>query len=597
MGGVCDTLAQKKSFKTEPLSLNNLDAFTSPPANWKIAGDATGTYLDASAKTSKGTGVLYNDFQDKIRFKEEANLSTKLQHGDMFLSLDFLLPKGSNAGIYFQGRYEIQLFDSWKSTTLHTSDCGSIYERWDDSKPEGAKGFEGHPPRVNASFAPNVWQHLEVEFEAPRFDASGKKTAPARFAKVTLNGMVLHENVVVNGPTRSAAFRDEKSTGPMVIQGDHGPVALRNIQYALLNDFSVVLKDLQYTYYEGHFPDDFAALTPGKITRTGKVERIDARLAESPNASALIFSGKITLPETDNYQFILQRFGFMSLSIDQEEIIKAGEYFGEETATRKLSKGDHILQLRYIKNFSWTPPGIGLFIGRANARPFPLHVAASLPFVQPEPLIRVPVAQEPEVIRSFMWHQGKKKTHVLSVGTPERINFSYNLDQAGILKFWRGDFLNVTDMWYERGEPQTAAPMGAVVAWSGKAPLLTGSGSPSDSAAIAYKGYTLNAKGIPVFTYQYGQATLEDIIRPAATGEGLTRTLTWKGTPASPISFVLAEGGHITQPEKNVFSVDQQFYIRVSGDGKISPEVKTLNGKQSLIWPQTAPTVEYTIIW
>ena len=52
---------------------------------------------------------------------------------------------------------------------------------------------------------------------------------PAKFIKVALNGKVLHENVEATGPTRSSRFNDEKPTGPLQIQGDHGPVALRNI--------------------------------------------------------------------------------------------------------------------------------------------------------------------------------------------------------------------------------------------------------------------------------------------------------------------------------------------------------------------------------
>ena len=65
-------------------------------------------------------------------------------------------------------------------------------------------------------------------FRAPRFDAGGKKTANARFVKVVHNGQVIHENVEVTGPTRAAAFNDEKPHGPLMLQGDHGPVAYRN---------------------------------------------------------------------------------------------------------------------------------------------------------------------------------------------------------------------------------------------------------------------------------------------------------------------------------------------------------------------------------
>ena len=53
--------------------------------------------------------------------------------------------------------------------------------------------------------------------------------ANAKFVKVVHNGVVIHENVEVTGPTRAAAFEDEKPTGPLMLQGDHGPVAYRNL--------------------------------------------------------------------------------------------------------------------------------------------------------------------------------------------------------------------------------------------------------------------------------------------------------------------------------------------------------------------------------
>jgi hypothetical protein len=58
---------------------------------------------------------------------------------------------------------------------------------------------------------------------------SGKKTANAMFVKVVHNGVLIHENVEVTGPTRASLFGDEKPIGPLMLQGDHGPVAYRNL--------------------------------------------------------------------------------------------------------------------------------------------------------------------------------------------------------------------------------------------------------------------------------------------------------------------------------------------------------------------------------
>ena len=64
----------------------------------------------------------------------------------------------------------------------------------------------------------------------PRFDTSGQKTHNAVFLKVTWNDTVIHQEVEVNGPTRAALFSDERITGPLMLQGDHGPVAYRNLR-------------------------------------------------------------------------------------------------------------------------------------------------------------------------------------------------------------------------------------------------------------------------------------------------------------------------------------------------------------------------------
>ena len=70
---------------------------------------------------------------------------------------------------------------------------------------------------------------------APRFDASGGKIENARFVKVAHNGVVVQEDVELKGPTRSSMPGPETARGPLMLQGDHGPVAYRNIRIKLLD--------------------------------------------------------------------------------------------------------------------------------------------------------------------------------------------------------------------------------------------------------------------------------------------------------------------------------------------------------------------------
>ncbi len=95
---------------------------------------------------------------------------------------------------------------------------------------------DGTPPRVNAARPPGDWQTLDVVFRAPRFDASGKKVADARFEKVIMNGQVIHQDAVVKTPTGHAWHNREVSRGPLLLQADHGPVAFRRIRVRPLDD-------------------------------------------------------------------------------------------------------------------------------------------------------------------------------------------------------------------------------------------------------------------------------------------------------------------------------------------------------------------------
>ncbi len=198
----------------------DLSAWRADVADWMIVGEASmDPANDKLLATRPGSGVAINGETGRTR-----NLLSKHEHGDVVAHVEFVVPKGSNSGVYFQGRYEIQILDSWEVEKLKHGDCGGIYQRW-----QSGRGFEGHPPRINASRPPGRWQTFEVIFRAPRFDASGKKIANARFVKVVHNGKLVHENVEVTGPTRAATYGDEKPLGPLMLQGDHGPVAYRNL--------------------------------------------------------------------------------------------------------------------------------------------------------------------------------------------------------------------------------------------------------------------------------------------------------------------------------------------------------------------------------
>ena len=128
------------------------------------------------------------------------------------------------------GQYEIQVLDSWGASEIKYNSCGGIYCRWINQQPVG-----GTAPTVNASRPPGEWQSFDVIFRGPQFDESGKKTGNATFEQVIWNDEIVHKNVQVEGVTRGAMMDAESGSGPLMLQGDHGPVAYRNIRMRSLS--------------------------------------------------------------------------------------------------------------------------------------------------------------------------------------------------------------------------------------------------------------------------------------------------------------------------------------------------------------------------
>jgi hypothetical protein len=114
------------------------------------------------------------------------------------------------------GTYEIQILDSFGKEKVNAGDLGAVY------------GISA--PKVNASKKPGEWQRFVIEYQAPRFDGD-KKTVNGKVIKVTLNDQVIQENVELKGPTGGSLTGKEAATGPVMFQGDHGPVAFRNVKF------------------------------------------------------------------------------------------------------------------------------------------------------------------------------------------------------------------------------------------------------------------------------------------------------------------------------------------------------------------------------
>ncbi len=565
----------------EVLSLLGLEAFDNPAPNWALASDViSDRHARWSLEAVPGTGVLVN----RPDFDARENLFTAWEHGDLDLRLEFLMPSGSNSGIYLQGRYEVQLLDSWHSERPTFSDVGGLYERWDET---ASRGYGGRAPRHNAARAPGLWQELHIMFQAPRFDDAGRKLQDARFVRVALNGLLVHENIDVSGPTRASAFEDERPLGPLMIQGDHGPVALRNIRYKRLGDELVEARDISFAVFEDRF-ESIPDVLPASPTRSGQTKSLHEHDVTTREPVLVSYEGMLDIPTQGRYHFALTldwitgdphfqsaRIGGARLQIGGAAIfVHDSNYPGAEGAA-ELAAGLHPFTLVYFKTVGGRASSISLHVEGPDT---PRHVLkASLPGLQPPPPILVEPEDETRLLRSFVFHDGKKRTHALSVGDPGGVHYSLDLETTALLFVWRGAFLDATPMWHNRGRDQVAVPRGNLLMLDG-APsfaLLPDGEAPWPIAFPAeFVGYRLDEAGKPTVRYRSDKTTIEDHLAPATDGPYLVRTIRavadegtrsvlWVRAAAAKAVSRIGEGTYSVGPGHYLIETDNDSDVRL----------------------------------
>ncbi|WP_161596703.1 family 16 glycoside hydrolase [Chitinophaga vietnamensis] len=591
------TLGNTNSLRAQnKLALTDLSAFRQPAANWRLAG-AVSADLQQHNKLdiTPGNGILVN-LPDKGAHGQD--LYTNFEHGDLDLELDYMMSYGSNSGIYLQGRYEVQLFDSWGATAPRASDNGGIYERWDNSRPEGQQGFDGHAPRQNASHAPGLWQHLKIAFQAPRFDASGNKISNATVLSIVLNGVTIQENVVLSGPTRGAMQNNEVPSGPLRIQGDHGTIAFRNIVVTNYTAPQPDIKNIQYSVYKGKFnkPPDFSTLKPAI---SGTSTQLTSNIPGLPANEFLVrYTGTLEIKKAGNYTFGLHTSGGGGMmSINNKELFKSRGWDGKGSI--QLEAGSWPIEILYAKNTDWAKASLTLTAKEAAIREFLLS-DPNVPADDPVDPIIVN-ATENTVLRSFMdLHGGPRVVHAVSVGSPAKVHYTYDLDNGMPVQVWRGDFLNTTPMWHDRGDG-SSRPLGTVQQLTNKPALAiqqlntTDAPWPKDTTGSGYrpKGYSLDAAGSPVFHYNIYGAAISDSLAVLPQSQGLYRTLTAQ-QPAEKLYLRIAVADSITQNGNLYVIGDKSYYIRI--DDARDAVIRSQEGRQELLVPVKSK-VGYAIIF
>lgn len=589
------------TYAQQTLPLNDLSAFRPIKENWSIVGGITASINQTNITTTEaGTGIL--SCKHEIgKYGIEKDIVTIMEHGDLDLDLDFMMAKGSNSGIYLQGRYEIQLNDSWGKKNPKFGDSGGIYERWDESKPEGSKGYQGIAPRLNVAKAPGLWQNIKISFQAPRFDATGKKNSDAKILSIILNGVLIHENVELTGPTRGALVDNEVSKGPLRFQGDHGNVAFRNIKYKSFNQKSLTFKDLKFGVYKGNFRT-VADIEKIKPETSGNVALLNWNVSNAENEFAVKYVGKINVPDAGKYTFTAIHGGNTQLKINGVDAFKNGWLnSGESRQTMiELPAGDVDFEMYYWKADGWLAPALGLYAESATIRKQALHYTNSTLVANPTSPIMLSPATEPVVFRSFMdireGQKGKRVVHAVSVGNKENIHYTYDLDNAALFQIWKGSFLNTTPMWNDRGDG-SSKPLGSLTALS-DAPLLNVLSSVTAlwselDATFRPRGYELDEAGHPTFKYDYAGLNISDKSIPSEDGKMFKREIMVKGSSAN-LYARLAVAQNITKLSDGMYIIgENSYYIKVI-EG--TPSIRESAGMKELVLP-VGEKITYSIIW
>lgn len=201
------------TYELAPVELSSPRAGAVPPAGAVVLFD--GSDVDAWE-------VMPGIVTDGGALRVNGNyLSSRKRFGDARIHVEFWIrhtpwlggQMRGNSGIYIQGRYELQILDSWLVPPAE-SGCGAMYSV--------------APPNADACLPAGVWQTFDIVFRGPRFDDGGRKTRNARIT-VALNGIEIHKDLPLPGVTPGWVFEEEALAGPLVLQCHESEVQFRNI--------------------------------------------------------------------------------------------------------------------------------------------------------------------------------------------------------------------------------------------------------------------------------------------------------------------------------------------------------------------------------
>jgi Domain of Unknown Function (DUF1080)/PA14 domain len=552
------TFAQSGLTKLTPNSFKTAE-------NWKVYESVQMHPFKADATQKL---PLYSETEGVLLGSVGAPATVRLESGDVLLQFEFAISKDGNSTVTLPGGYAIKLTDSWQIGTKNTA-SGSIGT---------------NIPSQNASKASGLWQKVRLLVR------NARPTMAAQLEYLYLNDILIQENIFLPPSDNSNALS---------FQVQAGSIGIQKVLYQIQNEIKpVAIGAMTYQLYKG-WAENIESIDPKNLVKKDTTSVLTQTWGMGQKDFHVVYEGTINTDKTADYTFSVAYMGHLSFEIDGNPVLSnQWNEFSQQPVVRSvnLSDGNHQFRLFYHK--AWRPAALGLTVSASGVRPYALHALSSLPESEPIPMIAVAPKDRPEMVRSFVQIDSEKtkRTHVLSVGSPQGLHYSVDLNQAALLQVWRGGFADVTEMWHERGEPQLLKTLGVTQKLNGKSNIAILNEPtalwPDSVAAISYKGIELDDTGTPTLHYLFEKTDITQKLIP--TRNGLVNTIKAAGL-VGDLTVRLAVADAIIEIEKGIYSIDsQQYYIYVPVD--FMPVVRTSNGKQELI-VALKEIVTYTISW
>lgn len=537
--------------------MNDLPLDNWSSEHWKSL-ETMDNLLLKNAKMTLGNQILFADSPGKA--------TSKLTVGDAKIKFDFVLGSKSELIFYIQGKYPLIL---------------------SNIRPSGAILLGNNQlalPIQDASRMAGIWQNLEITFSKAPFGNA------LLIEKVLLNDVLVQQGLVLED-------KNQKE-GSLVLENTAGKTAVKGFSYLKFNqEKPLKLSGLTYDLFETFDWDKQFAKKTESPKESGNATELTKDFGAGLNRFLLVFKGNIEVEKDGEYALIVDCAGKSALKVDGKELLPMADesYRKARTTYLKLSKGTHSIELSYIK--VWWKAELGLLAAGPEIRPYPLHAETSLPTPQAVGEISINPTSTVELIRSFVMFEGAKRTHAISVGSPEGVHFSYDLDRAAILYAWHGEFADVTEMFHERGEPQLLEAKGVKVQFFGKPSVALLSNAeaifPENIDVykeLIFKSYQLDNLGYPTFNYELNGQKFSQHIFPSKEN-GLEVSIDAANT--TNLYHKIAEATSIETIGKGVYQVGK-YYIRLNATDK--PMVrKSPKGQELLI--KLDKKINYSIEW